>query len=149
MFEPEHYGFENEEEDLFPRTFTENYKIINHLVTEPKPYSRRPISLIVDVNQDGTYLIHDRLASWKYPNLAMILRQIIEEMGMNITRYALVVDADEALDCPGSLDFTLFGIRQEENCMEIYEPDEARIIFEKVLREAYESKQCIVRQEDF
>jgi hypothetical protein len=33
--------------------------------------------------------------------------------------------------------------------MEIYEPDEAMEIFEKVLREAYESEQCVVQQEDF
>jgi hypothetical protein len=126
----------------FSRRFTDQYMIINHLRMEPRFVGRRGI-LIVDVNRDGTYLIHGHL-TYSMLNLARIMRQMITEMEPDMTRYTLIVS-----NMFENLEFLkdstpMLGIRQEEYCMELFEPDEAMEIFGKILKEAYQSGRCIV-----
>jgi hypothetical protein len=136
--------FEDSEEN--GREFTESYQIINHLLSEPEIDLRTETILMVDVNRDGTYRIHEGM-TYKWPNLAIILRQMMKEMDINqnITRYAIFMDCGRGfMGSFAHLDYIIFGIRQEESCMELYELNEAIIIFEKVLREAYESGRCTI-----
>jgi hypothetical protein len=140
--------FEDTEEN--GREFTESYQIINHVLSEPEIHSRTATILMVDVNRDGTYRIHEG-ATHKWSDFVEILWLMMKEMDMNqnITRYAIFMDSGRS--CMNSfdhLDYITFGIRQEENCMELYELNEAIIIFEKVLREAYESGRCTIVCDD-
>jgi hypothetical protein len=141
--------FEDGEEN--GREFTESYQIINHLLSEPDISLRTTVILMVDVNRDGTYRVHDE-TTCKWPNFAEILWQMMKktDINQNMTRYAIFLDSGYSFMAGLELlDDITFGIRQEENCMELYEPNEARIIFEKVLREAYESDRCTIVCDDF
>ena len=123
--------------------YRDQLKIICHLITcPPKSSFRKPPFLIVTKYSDGRYKIHGELPV-KYPEFHEVFSDIVEKwMGDDKEVYALWVEGNELLHEMAEIENVICGFKVTKDCIEIFDKEEAMLMFGSALKEAYYSGKC-------
>lgn len=152
---------QEEFDDVLPhikRTYVTSYKdylwmkdelkICSHLYKVPDTiYQRKLPMLIVDKFPDGSYKIWGRLTV-KNPLFQEILFDVITDFyTKECERYITVVDVEEVFRSADDIKRTNCGFKITENCIEVFDRNDALKQFVDIAQEALSSENCSISDE--
>lgn len=124
--------------------FRDKFKVISHISIAPGNAIMRKLPiLMVDKNSDGSYWVHGDLTC-KYPEFYQAIGQVIEDRNQDGERFVLIIDTDELLDSVKDIDHAIYGFRVMPDSIEVFDVEDAVLLFGQMLKEAVASGRCKV-----
>ena len=123
-------------------------EICSHLYALPdETIFRKLPMMIIDKYSDGSYKIWGKLTV-KYPRFEEILFDVIHDYYTNeCERYITVVDIEEVFQSASDIKRTNCGFKITENCIEIFDRNDALKMFVDMAQEAISSDNCSISDE--
>ena len=103
--------------------------------------------LVVDKFPDGSYKVWGRVTV-KYPLFQEILFDVIADFyTKECERYITVVDTEEVFCSADDIQYTNCGFKITENCIEVFDRNDALKQFIDIVQEALSSEKCSISDE--